>query len=104
MGVALRFPRGIEARCSARTPTLKALLHEYEEGFTRHGCRRAGQSNCLTDGEGFMLVEDWQEGLKRITFRVIWEGDPDGRFCDPGALREFCQTAYLHRTSKLWAE
>ncbi len=83
---------------SAPTPALKNLLKVYEEEMVRAadnaGCRKAG--NCLTEGEGYMFIEDWQAGLKKITFRVIWEGGPEG-FCVPGAQHEFCLTTYYHR-------
>ncbi|HLE30428.1 MAG TPA: cytochrome b N-terminal domain-containing protein [Anaerolineales bacterium] len=85
---------------SAPTETLKKLLHTYEEEMVRAAdnptCRAAG--NCLVDGEGLMIVEDWQEGLKKITFRVTWGEAPED-FCLPGAQNEFCQTAYFHRDS-----
>jgi hypothetical protein len=43
--------------------------------------------------EGFMVIEDWQTGLKKITLRVIWTELADG------AAGEFSQTAYLHQAS-----
>jgi hypothetical protein len=45
-----------------------------------------------------MIIEDWQKDVRRITFRVIWEGGPKD-FCQPGAQHEFCQTVYLHQFS-----
>jgi quinol-cytochrome oxidoreductase complex cytochrome b subunit len=85
---------------SAPTPALRSLLRLYHEEMEHAAdnpvCRR--QENCLVDGEGFMVVEEWQTDLKKITFRVIWEGGP-AEFCQPGAEREFCQVAYMHRLS-----
>jgi quinol-cytochrome oxidoreductase complex cytochrome b subunit len=85
---------------SAPTPTLRNLLHAYNEEMEKAEdnpkCRAA--NNCLIDGQGFMIVEDWQKEVRRITFRVIWEGGP-ADFCQPGAQREFCQTVYLHQFS-----
>jgi hypothetical protein len=45
-----------------------------------------------------MIIESWQTDLKKITFRVIWEGGP-ADFCVPGQQHEFCQTVYLNRNS-----
>ena len=44
----------------------------------------------LQGAEGFMVVENWQTDLKKVTFRLTWTNE-DG---SPGA---FSQTAYLHR-------
>jgi len=43
--------------------------------------------------EGFMIIEDWQTDLKKVTLRVTWT---DGDTGDPG---EYFQTQYLHRYS-----
>ena len=46
------------------------------------------------------IIENWQEGLKRITLRIIWaDGLNNAEPCLPGAKFEFCQTAYLHENS-----
>ena len=76
---------------SAPTPTLRSLLHTYQEEMDL-------VKNRLKDGQGFMVVEDWQTDLKKVTFRVIWEGGP-ADFCLPSQTHEFCQTVYLHRQS-----
>jgi hypothetical protein len=85
---------------SAPTETLRELLRVYNEEMELAAdnpkCRAA--KNCLKDGVGTMIIEQWQTDLKKITFRVIWEGGPTD-FCQPAAQREFCQTAYLHRLS-----
>jgi len=85
---------------SAPTLMLRNLLHTYNEEMEKAEdnpkCRAA--NNCLIDGQGFMIVEDWQKEVRRVTFRVIWEGGP-ADFCQPGAQREFCQTVYLHQFS-----
>ena len=44
-----------------------------------------------TDHRGFMIIENWQPDLKKVTLRVTWmEGDEAG---------EYSETVYLHRTS-----
>jgi hypothetical protein len=83
------------------TPTLRNLLHIYEEEMAlardNPKCRAADPPNCLTNGEGYMIVEEWQPGLKRITFRIIWgQGLNNAEACAPAAKDEFCQTAYFH--------
>lgn len=89
---------------SASTTALKELLHEYEVGMeharSNPTCLAADPPNCLTNGKGYMIIEDWQKDLKRITFRIIWaDGLNNATACAPGAKFEFCQTAYLHRDS-----
>ena len=50
-------------------------LHKYDEE--------------LPESEGIMVIEDWQVGLKKITFRVLWnEGD-----------NSFSQFVFLHENS-----
>ena len=71
---------------SAPTPSLEHLLEEYNKALIRAAdnpnCRQKG--NCLVDGHGYMIIQDWQTDesgnptLKRITFRVIWNGGPPG--------------------------
>ncbi|MBL8045041.1 MAG: hypothetical protein JNL09_00790, partial [Anaerolineales bacterium] len=53
----------------------------------------------LRDGQGFIIIEEKQVGLKRVTFRIIWEGGPGAEAtpCTVGNTREFCQTTYIHR-------
>jgi quinol-cytochrome oxidoreductase complex cytochrome b subunit len=88
---------------SAPTPTLQNLLHLYQEEVEiaedSPRCHRA--DNCLTEPEGFMVIEDWQANVKRITFRVIWDGGP-AEFCAVGQQHEFCQTVYYHQDANYW--
>jgi ubiquinol-cytochrome c reductase cytochrome b subunit len=46
-----------------------------------------------TDFQGFMIVEDWQPKLKKITLRVVWQNSETG---EPG---EFSESIYLHQDS-----
>jgi|Deesub1362A_J573_1020465.scaffolds.fasta_scaffold01113_9 quinol-cytochrome oxidoreductase complex cytochrome b subunit len=75
------------AWASAPTPALRELLRTFDHELDR--MRAAGQREV----EGFMIVEDWQPGLKKITMRVVWV---DGETGEPG---EFSQVAYFHRDS-----
>jgi quinol-cytochrome oxidoreductase complex cytochrome b subunit len=91
---------------NAQTPTLKHLLELYDEGIEQaaHGAKcqnNKPQPNCLTNPEGFMLVEDWQTDLKKITFRVIWDGGPAG-VCLPGQDKEYCQVLFFHKDANYW--
>ncbi len=79
---------------SAPTPTMRSLLHTYEDELSKVQSR-------LKDGRGFMIIEDWQTDLKRITFRVIWEGGPP-EVCVLGQQKEFCQVAYFHKNANYW--
>jgi hypothetical protein len=88
---------------AAPNRTLHALLEEYHHSLdiAENGakCRAAG--NCLVDPVGYMIVEDWQTDLRRITFRIIWEGGPP-EVCALGQEKEFCQVAYFHRSANYW--
>jgi hypothetical protein len=88
---------------AAPTATLRSLLHmhqeEVEHAEDSARCRRA--DNCLADPQGYMIIEDWQTDLKRITFRVIWNGGPE-QVCFPGSQNEFCQVVYFHRNANYW--
>jgi hypothetical protein len=79
---------------AAPTPALRELLHTYDEELVKVEER-------LQDGVGYMIIEDWQTDLKRITFRIIWEGGPEG-VCLVGQDKEYCQTTYYHRTANYW--
>ncbi|MEK9164084.1 MAG: hypothetical protein AAB342_01885, partial [Chloroflexota bacterium] len=67
---------------SAPTAGMKKLLklfeHELEGAQTR-----------LPGVEGYMIVEEWQDGLKKITLRVTWNGGNNS----------FSQDVYVHRDS-----
>jgi quinol-cytochrome oxidoreductase complex cytochrome b subunit len=88
---------------AAPNRTLRALLEEYNHGLEEAEdspkCHRV--NNCLVDPVGYMIVEDWQTDLRRITFRITWEGGPP-QVCQLGAAHEFCQVAYFHRTANYW--
>jgi quinol-cytochrome oxidoreductase complex cytochrome b subunit len=88
---------------SAPTTSLKNLLHQMNEALNeaREKAERGltEQQGALKEPEGFILIENWQIGLKKVTFRVIWEGGPEGSACQPGNKHEFCQTTYIHRES-----
>jgi len=89
----------------APTPALRDLLKLYEDGMLHAAnnpqCQKA--KNCLVNGQGTMLIEDWQQGLKRITFRVIWNGGPpNGQVCQVGSPNEFCQVAYYAEQANYW--
>jgi quinol-cytochrome oxidoreductase complex cytochrome b subunit len=88
---------------NAPNPTLHALLEEYNHGLDEAEdsakCHRV--NNCLVDPVGYMIIEDWQTDLRRITFRITWNGGPP-QVCQLGAANEFCQVAYFHRTANYW--
>ena len=89
----------------APTPTLQSLLKLYDDGMAEAAngavCRRF--NNCLVNGHGYMIIQDWQVGLKRITFRVTWNsGPPGGQVCVAGAPNESCQVTYYEQYSNYW--
>jgi hypothetical protein len=69
---------------TAPTDDLHDLLETFQEELEAiEGSR--------TNHQGFMIIENWQLDLKKVTLRVTWtEGDGAG---------EYSETVYLHRTS-----
>ncbi|NIS79039.1 MAG: hypothetical protein GTO14_02170 [Anaerolineales bacterium] len=72
---------------SAPTPSLHKLLEIFHDEVSLvRGPERI-------DAEGFMIIEDWQPDLKKITLRIVWTKPEDGN------PEEFSETVYLHRNS-----
>jgi hypothetical protein len=72
----------------APSTTLRGLLGTFDREMEHV---RADQR--YRSPEGFMIIEDWQTDLKKVTLRVTWT---DGQTGEAG---EFFQTQYLHRDS-----
>jgi quinol-cytochrome oxidoreductase complex cytochrome b subunit len=68
------------------TPTMQRLLRQFDRDMTR------ASQEALLNGNGTMVIENWQTDLKKVTFDLTWT-NADGT---PG---EFTQSAYLHRLS-----
>ncbi len=90
---------------SAPTQTLQELMKLYDDGMglaaSGASCKRF--NNCLVNGHGYLIIQDWQEGVKRITFRITWnEGPPAGPVCQLGAKNESCLVTYYAQTANYW--
>jgi quinol-cytochrome oxidoreductase complex cytochrome b subunit len=72
---------------AAPTPALQALLREFDDELIK----AIGPEQI--DPQAFLVVEDWQTGLKKVTLRVLWT-NPDG------TPHEFSQSVYLHEDSE----
>ena len=72
---------------AAPTPALQSLLQLFDEELV------AAVGPEQQEPEAFMIVEDWQTDLKKVTLRVVWT-NPDG------SPHEFSQSVYLHRDSE----
>lgn len=72
---------------TAPTPALRELLHIFDEELAKADAPER------RDVQGFMVIEDWQTDLKKVTLRVVWT-NPDG------SPHEFSQSVYLHRDSE----
>ena len=74
---------------SAPNDSLKTVLEEYKQAIaTAH---RKDTENKFKNLEGFLIIEKWQEGLKKITVRVTWQG--------ASGDREASLDVFLHRDS-----
>jgi hypothetical protein len=78
-----------EASQYAEAPSdaLQDLLHTFDEELMHV------ETEARSDVQGFMIIEDWQTGLKKITLRITWTNTEDG------SAGEFSQTTYLHQDS-----
>jgi hypothetical protein len=78
-----------EAANFAQAPSdmLQELLHILDDELERV------DTEDRSDVQGFMIIEDWQTGLKKVTLRIIWTNTDDG------SAGEFSETTYLHQDS-----
>jgi len=65
-------------------------LEEFFETYTER-LNAAIESQDLPNGEAIMLIEDWQENLKKVTMRILWD-DPES-----GERREYFRHIYIHK-------
>jgi ubiquinol-cytochrome c reductase cytochrome b subunit len=80
-----------EARSWQAAPngTMRSLLQEFEHALETHvGQDTEGK---FREPDGFLIVDDWQDGLKKITIRITWR--------DGSVERETTQEVFLHRDS-----
>ena len=73
---------------SAPTRTTSKLLKLFDNALDR-----GREISIYGNLEGFMIVEDWQSNLKKITLRVGWDNTETG---EPG---EFNEVFFFHRNS-----
>ena len=45
----------------------------------------------LPNGEGIMVIEDWQADLKKVTMRILWD-DPVS-----GQPKDYFKNIFLHK-------
>lgn len=73
--------------------TLPARPNQFERTFAEFKARVETEKK-LPGAQGFWVIEDWQDGLKKLTLRIVWE--------EPGRKKEdttFDKVVYLHRDS-----
>jgi quinol-cytochrome oxidoreductase complex cytochrome b subunit len=80
-------------------PQLQAVLDEFRRLVTEHYREE------LTNGQGILVIEQWQGDLKKITLRILFQArenpnDPNSPLVD----RTFEQTAYVHQESNYEGE
>jgi len=67
--------------------------NQFERVFAEFKARVETEKK-LPGAQGFWVIEEWQDGLKKLTLRIIWE--------EPGRKKEdtvFDKVIYLHRDS-----
>ena len=70
-----------------QSPVLAEVLEEYEHLV-------AEERDQLPNANGVMVIEQWQESLKKITLRITWDGMPQA----------FTKSAYVHTESNYAGE
>ena len=119
-------PTAGRGRAGRLVPTVSAALREalpgteltiVESRGVEHAEMRYTQNAAdgLKDVRGTMIIENWQEGLKKVTWRVVWDPDDiydsttgkfatgpasapgDDNVCPVGQIvpGEYCQTSYI---------
>jgi ubiquinol-cytochrome c reductase cytochrome b subunit len=67
-------------------PELEAVFTEYIERVTK-----AEENGGLPDAQAVLIIEDWQEDLRKVTPRIIWV-DPES-----GSTQTYEKNIFLHR-------
>jgi quinol-cytochrome oxidoreductase complex cytochrome b subunit len=87
-----------DAADSAASEEVKELMAVYEEHIhDEHAKAQEENNEGLPNGYGGMIIEEWQEGLKKVTMRVFWQ--PEGQ-----AEKTFEKAFYIHQDSGYSAE
>lgn len=71
---------------SGQSPELVEVLHEYDH--------LVAEEDELPNANGVMVIEQWQEDLKKVTLRITWDGMPAA----------FTKSAYIHAESNYAGE
>ena len=63
---------------STANPTMQGLMEEYAQHIVVEDVKayEKGLDEGLPNGYGKMIIEEWQDGLKKLTMRVFWQ--PEG--------------------------
>jgi hypothetical protein len=67
-------------------PSLEKVFSDYADRINEHI-----ESGELQNGQAFMIIEDWQQNLKKITMRVIWNDSGSGE------EKTYEQHIFLHK-------
>jgi hypothetical protein len=66
-------------------PELESVFQEYSDRV-----ELAVEEGRMENAEAFIVIEDWQEGLKKITTRILWDDPKTG---DP---KEYDRDVFIH--------
>ncbi len=75
------------ATLEEQSPKLADILKEYEHLLEE-------EKDDLPNANGVMVIEQWQENLKKVTLRITWDGMPQA----------FTKSAYIHVESNYAGE
>ncbi|UCF28358.1 MAG: cytochrome bc complex cytochrome b subunit, partial [Chloroflexota bacterium] len=77
-------------------PELDFGCPELEEFYTlfSHRVNEAIESGALPNGDAVIVIENWQEDLKKVTMRITWD-DPES-----GERNTYEKHVYIHRNSQ----
>jgi len=85
-------PRDLCPNLDFGCPALTSVFAEYSRRITRAvNDPSLPKIQRLPNGQAFLIIEDWQKDLRKVTFRILWD-DPDSQ-----QRKTFEKHIYIHR-------
>ncbi len=86
------IPRNLCPEINSGCPQLTELFAEYSERVTEAATNESLQAyQRLPNANAVMLVEDWQEDLRKVTLRIVWDD------LVSGDVKTYERHVFLHR-------
>ncbi len=90
--VSDKVPRDLCPNLDFGCPALTSVFKEYSRRITLAVTDPSlPKIQRLPNGQAFLIIEDWQTDLRKVTFRILWD-DPDTQ-----ERKTFEKHIYIHR-------